>query len=82
MRVRVLNVVLTVCLVFALAGLFERPAYAYIDPGSGILACQAISAFFAGLIFYFRRGVRNLIRLSHNPGAGNKTPVQINRSGN
>jgi hypothetical protein len=80
MRVCIAHAVLSVCLIFALACFFERPAYAYIDPGSGILACQALSAFFAGVFFYFRRGVRNLIRSFHVPGAGNHSPVEISRT--
>lgn len=78
MWVRVCNAVLTACLIFALACLFERRAYAYIDPGSGILACQAISAFFTGTIFYFRRRIRNLFRPARPSGADDK--VLVNRS--
>jgi hypothetical protein len=81
MRVRVADAVLTACLVLALTCLFERPAYAYIDPGSGILACQAISAFCAGALFYFRRSVRNLIRSFHVPEMSSKDQIQIDRSG-
>jgi hypothetical protein len=60
MRFRISYAALTVCLFIALASCFERRAYAYIDPGSGLLACQAISAFCAGTIFYFRQRLRNL----------------------
>lgn len=70
MRVRVADAVLTACLVLALTCLFERPAYAYIDPGSGILACQAIGAFFTGTLFYFRRRIRNFFR-ARSSGAKN-----------
>ena len=62
MRISLCSAVLGVCLVFAMACFFERPAYGYVDPGSGILACQAISAFFAGLLYYFRRKVQNWLR--------------------
>jgi hypothetical protein len=76
MRFRVFNAALTVCLVFALTCLFERPAYAYIDPGTGILACQAISAFFTGTLFYFRRRVRNFFRTRE----GVKDPLEMGGS--
>ena len=76
MRVRLFNAALTVCLIFALACLFERRAYAYIDPGSGILACQAISAFFAGTVFYFRRRIRNFFRVRE----GSKNALEISGS--
>lgn len=35
--------------------LFERPAHAYIDPGSGSLIYQALLAGLLGLGFTFRR---------------------------
>lgn len=81
MRARVSYAVLSVCLIFVLACLFERRAYAYIDPGSGILACQAISAFLAGTLFYFRRWVRSFIRPFYVSGMSSRNPVQIDRSG-
>jgi hypothetical protein len=67
MRFRIYHLALTVCLVFAVACAFERPAYGYVDPGSGILACQAISAMFAGVIYYFRRRVMSVMRLFRGP---------------
>jgi hypothetical protein len=60
MKLRLSFAALTLCLMLALMNLFERPAYAYVDPGSGILACQAVSAFVAGTIFYFRQRVKRL----------------------
>lgn len=60
MKLRLSYAALTVCLMLALMNMFERRAYAYIDPGSGILACQAMSAFFAGAVFYFRERVKRL----------------------
>jgi len=29
--------------------------FAYVDPGLGLLAWQAVTAFFVGLIFYIRK---------------------------
>jgi hypothetical protein len=34
--------------------------FAYVDPGLGLLAWQAVVAFFLGLLFYIRK-TRNLI---------------------
>ncbi|MDP9049595.1 MAG: hypothetical protein M3O31_02585 [Acidobacteriota bacterium] len=65
MKSRLIFAVLTVCLMFSLLHLLERPAYGYVDPGSGILACQAMSAFVAGAIFYFRQRVRRLFGTHH-----------------
>ena len=51
---------ITLMLLVALSFTFERHAYAYVDPGSGLLIFQGISAVFSGALFYFRRRLRNL----------------------
>jgi hypothetical protein len=51
---------MTLMLLVALSFAFERQAYAYVDPGSGLLIFQGISAVFSGALFYFRRRLRNL----------------------
>jgi len=73
MRFRISYAALTVCLFLALASCFERRACAYVDPGSGILACQTMSALFAGTVFYFRQRLRNLIRAA---AADSKKPPE------
>jgi len=51
---------LTLMLLIALSFAFERQAHAYVDPGSGLLIFQGISAAFSGALFYFRRRLKNL----------------------
>jgi Skp family chaperone for outer membrane proteins len=51
---------LTLILFFALSFAFEGQAHAYVDPGSGLLIFQGISAVFSGALFYFRRRLKNL----------------------
>jgi hypothetical protein len=51
---------ITLMLFVALSFTFERQAYAYVDPGSGLLIFQGISAVFSGALFYFRRRIKNL----------------------
>ena len=51
---------ITVLLLIALSFTFERQAHAYVDPGSGLLIFQGISATFSGALFYFRRRLKNL----------------------
>jgi hypothetical protein len=51
---------MTLMLLIALSLTFERQAHAYVDPGSGRLIFQGISAVFSGALFYFRRRLRNL----------------------
>lgn len=36
---------------------FERPAQAYVDPGSGALIWQGMLATLVGLAFYFRKAL-------------------------
>lgn len=50
----------TLPLVLILAGaalLFERPAYAYTDPGSGLLAIQAVGSALIASGWYLRRKI-------------------------
>lgn len=61
----------TVLFAVALCCALERRAYAYVDPGSGLLVFQGISAAVSGALFYFRRRIRNLFV------RGEKNPVEI-----
>jgi hypothetical protein len=63
---------ITLMLLIALTFTFERQAYAYVDPGSGLLIFQGISAAFSGALFYFRRRIKNFFV---------KTPKDIQSSG-
>lgn len=51
---------LTLMLFVALGLTFERQAHAYIDPGSGLLIFQSISAVVSGALIYFRRRIKSL----------------------
>ena len=62
----------TLMLLIALSFTFERQAHAYVDPGSGLLIFQGISAAFSGALFYFRRRIKNLFV---------KTPKDFQSSG-
>lgn len=37
-----------------------RPAYAYVDPGSGLLLVQMLGSTLAGMMFLLRKRVRQL----------------------
>ena len=43
---------------------YSTPAYGYVDPGSGLLACQSIGALFAGVLYYVRRRIRTFTNRS------------------
>jgi hypothetical protein len=42
---------------------FERPAYAYADPGSGLLFLQVVTSMFAGGLFLVRSKLKKLLHL-------------------
>ncbi|WP_158794449.1 hypothetical protein [Granulicella sp. L60] len=54
----------TLLLLIALSFAFERQAHAYVDPGSGLLIFQGVSAAISGALFYFRRSIKNLFTRS------------------
>ena len=64
----------TALLFFALGVFLERPAYAYVDPGSSLLVYQSISAAITGALFYFRRRIKNLFRINSTPAENPTDP--------
>lgn len=59
-------VLLTIAQVMALAAAFQKPAYAYADPGSGLLFLQVAGSMLAGGLFIIRSKLRKLFRLGKN----------------
>jgi len=49
-------------LVFALLLSMERRAYAYIDPGVGLGALQAVSATVFGVLYFLRGRIKRLFQ--------------------
>ncbi len=46
-----------------------KPAYAYVDPGSGLLLIQIIGSTFAGMAFMLRKHIRQFFaRFGKNLG--------------
>lgn len=41
----------------------QRPAYGYVDPGSGILVLQFVSSILGGGIFFLRKRLRQFFHL-------------------
>ena len=50
-----------------------KPAYGYVDPGSGLLAFQMLSTTFAGAVFMVRKRLRFFFG-KHVFGNGNSAP--------
>ena len=42
---------------------FAKPAYGYVDPGSGLLAVQVGGSMLAGALFILRTKIRKLFRM-------------------
>jgi len=64
-------------LILILAGatlLFERPAYAYADPGTGLLAIQAVGSALVASGWYLRR---KIYALFHRDGAAKGEPERL-----
>jgi hypothetical protein len=39
----------------------SRPAYAYVDPGTGLFLLQMVGSTFAGMMFLLRKRVRQFL---------------------
>lgn len=53
-----------------------RPAYGYIDPGSGLLAIQVGGSMLAGALFMVRSKIRKLLRLSRFENSPETSPAK------
>lgn len=61
--------------VVALFCALEPRAYAYVDPGSGLLLYQGVSAMFAGVFFHFRRRLKALVASTASSAESEKQPA-------
>jgi len=50
--------------------IFVQPAYAYVDPGSGLLAVQILGAAVSGIGFYLRHKILRIFGRLRNPALG------------
>jgi hypothetical protein len=64
MRLKIAYLCVTVAMLFCLSLSMERRAYAYIDPGSGLLLLQTVGAIMAGALFTLRRRIKALFTRS------------------
>jgi len=67
---RILRILPLVLMIVGIALVLERPAYAYADPGSGLLAIQAAGSALVATGWYLRR---KLYALFHR-GAAKQQP--------
>jgi hypothetical protein len=60
--VKVLQIFPIVLILVGAVLAFERPAYAYADPGTGLLAVQAAGSALVATGWYLRRKIYSLFR--------------------
>ncbi|HTZ58530.1 MAG TPA: hypothetical protein VMB49_10555 [Acidobacteriaceae bacterium] len=71
---------LGVAQVATLLAAFERPAQAYVDPGSGFVFLQVAGSMCAGAIYYLRHRVkRMLLSLRRSPAASSQSEIVENQ---
>lgn len=56
--------VLTVAQCALLLAAIEKPAYGYVDPGSGILLVQVMSSALGGVVFFLRKRLGRYLQLT------------------
>jgi hypothetical protein len=59
---KLVSISLTVFILLCMIGATERTAYAYVDPGSGLLALQSFAAVAASFGYFMRRKIRTMFR--------------------
>lgn len=63
----------------ALLVAFERPAQAYVDPGSGFVFLQVAGSMCAGVIYYLRHRVKRILHSLRRSPAPSQTEVAENQ---
>lgn len=58
---KLLRIIPLMLWVTGLVLLLERPAYAYADPGTGLLAVQAVGSVIVATGWYLRRKISSLL---------------------
>lgn len=67
MKYFLLSFSLTLFTAFCLAIASAKPAYAYVDPGSGFLAVQTLASVGAAFGYFLRRRIRSLFSRKASP---------------
>jgi hypothetical protein len=71
--IRCAYTILTVSQFILLLVAFEKPAYGYVDPGSGILLVQVLSSALGGVVFFLRKRLRRYLQLTRKVLAFNQS---------
>jgi hypothetical protein len=76
---RVFLFVLGVMQITAMLVAFERPAQAYVDPGSGFVFLQVAGSMCAGAIYYLRHRVKRILLALRRSPAPTQSEVVENQ---
>ena len=79
-RVKLLQIFPVVLILVGAVMAFERPAYAYADPGTGLLAVQAAGSALVATGWYLRRKIYSLFR-SGNDSTQEPVKQPVNADG-
>jgi hypothetical protein len=71
---RLLRIFPLVLILLGVALLLERPAYAYADPGTGLLAIQAVGSALVAGGWYLRKKIAALFRRNTPPKPESEQP--------
>ena len=64
MRFKCSSIFVTLAVFFCLSLSFERRAFGYVDPGSGLLILQGVGTVLTGVLFTLRRRIKALFTRS------------------
>jgi hypothetical protein len=67
LRLKIAYSLVTVAMFFSLSVALEPRAYAYVDPGSGLLMLQAAGTVVTGVLFTLRRRIKSLFTRNKPP---------------
>ena len=76
LRLKVAYYFVTVAMLLCLSISLERRAYAYIDPGSGLLMLQAAGTVLTGILFTLRKRIKSLFTRS-KPAESNAVETAV-----
>ncbi len=62
--IRCVYAALTITQCILLLATFEKPAYGYVDPGSGVLLLQVLGSGLGGVVFFLRKRLRRYLQVT------------------
>jgi hypothetical protein len=68
---------ISLMLLTTLSFAFERQAYAYVDPGSGLLIFQGISAIISGALIFCRHRIKRLFTKTQPKTSSSMQPPAV-----